>query len=283
MTRLLRHPADARSVVIVAVYLALLATLLFVPASRNVGVYAAACAASFLNTVVIHNHQHRGLFHSRTLNRLWSCVLSFGALYPASANVPSHNLVHHHFADGDQPDWAAPGKVDLGHPLLDLLHFPNVAGPDTFAGVRRWGRGRRAFTRQYQLEMAFAFGLTGALLAWDFWTALFYLVLPQLYGARNILRINLIQHAGCDTASAWGHSRNFVGRAFNYVMCNNGYHTLHHMRPDVHWSDLPALHARMVAPNVSERLVEPSLLVYLVRTFVLGAPVDVVDARRASC
>ncbi|MES2638378.1 MAG: fatty acid desaturase [Myxococcota bacterium] len=270
MTPLLRHPADVRSVTLVVVYMGLLAALLFVPATRNVVVYAAACAGSFLNTVVIHNHQHQGLFRSRLLNRAWSCVVSFGALYPASANLPSHNVVHHAFADGDAPDWAAPGKVNLGHPLLDLLHFPNVAGPDTFAGVRRWAAGRKAFGTQYQVEMAVAFGITGALLVWDFWSTLFFLVMPQLYGARNILRINLLQHAGCDTDSTWNHSRNFVGRAFNYVMCNNGYHTLHHMRPGVHWSNLPALHAQVVAPHIDPRLVEPSLVGYLLRTFLLG-------------
>jgi fatty acid desaturase len=257
-----------RSVGIVALYMGLLATLYCVPAARNVGVYALVLAASFLNTVVIHNHQHQGMFKSRALNRVWSCILSFGSLYPASANIPSHNVVHHAFADGDQPDWAAPGKVDLGLPLLNLLHFPNVIGPDTFAGVSRWGRGRDAFVRQYRIEAAFAFGLTGLLLARDFWSGLFFVVMPQLWGARNILRINLLQHGDCDTTSPMGHSRDFVGKAFNWVMCNNGYHTVHHLRPGIHWSDLPAAHARHVAPTIDPRLVEPSLVRYLLRTFV---------------
>jgi fatty acid desaturase len=284
VTRLLRHPADARSVGIVVGYLALLATLVLVPASRNVFVFAAACAASFLNTVVIHNHQHQGMFRSRLLNRAWSCVLSFGALYPASANIPSHNVVHHAFADGDAPDWAAPDKVDLGLPLLDLLHFPNVAGPDTFAGVTRWGRGRSAFVTRYRVEMVFAFAVTGALLARDFWTTLFFVVLPQLWGARNILRINLLQHAGCDTTSPWNHSRNFVGRGLNWVMCNNGYHTIHHLRPGVHWADLPAAHARVVAPHIDPRLVEPSLARYVLRTYGLGqGPGRTVSRVEAAC
>ena len=79
-----------------------------VPACRNVVVLGAACYFSFLNAVVIHNHLHQGIFHSRRLNMVWRCVLSFGSLYPASANIPSHNLVHHHFDDEGQPDWAAP-------------------------------------------------------------------------------------------------------------------------------------------------------------------------------
>ena len=270
----MKHPAEWRQIGLVAVYLALLAAMLASPACRNPLFLAAACYFSFLNAVVIHNHLHQGIFHSRRLNLIWRCVLSFGALYPASANIPSHNLVHHHFDDDGQPDWVAPEHVGFRWNLLNLIHFPNVAGPSTFAGVSRWGAvaGREDFVRQYRIETAFAFGLTGALLLLDFWTTLFFLVLPQLYGARSILRINLIQHDGCDTRSEWNHSRNFVGRAFNWIMCNNGYHTIHHNRAGLHWSTLAEAHRREVVPRIDPALNEPSMALYLLRTFALPRP-----------
>ncbi|XXY49286.1 fatty acid desaturase [Sorangium sp. So ce269] len=285
---LVKHPAEWRQIGIVVAYLGLLAAMYCAPACRNAPLFAAACCLSFLNAVVIHNHLHQGIFRSRRLNMLWRCVLSFGALYPASANVPSHNLVHHHFDDDGQPDWAAPEHVSFRWNLLNLIHFPNVAGPNTFAGVARWKAlaGRREFVRQYRAEMAFAFGLTAALLVIDFWAALFFVVLPQLYGARCILRINLIQHDGCDTRSEWNHSRNFVGRAFNWIMCNNGYHTIHHNRAGLHWSVLAEAHRREVAPRIDPALNEPSMLGYLLRTYVLRfhrpAPRDVARAERSA-
>ena len=270
---LVKHPAEWRQIGIVAVYLGLLGAMYFVPACRNVLFLAAACYFSFLNTVVLHNHLHQGIFHSRRLNMIWRCVLSFGALYPASANIPSHNLVHHHFDDDGQPDWAAPEHVAFRWNLLNLIHFPNVAGPNTFAGVQRWKalRGRKEFARQYVTENFAAFGLTLALLAYDFWTALFFIVIPQLYGARCILRINLIQHDGCDTSSDWNHSRNFVGRAFNWIMCNNGYHTIHHNRAGLSWWVLAETHRREVAPRIDPSLNEPSMVRYLVRTYLFNA------------
>ncbi|WP_236644685.1 fatty acid desaturase family protein [Sorangium cellulosum] len=285
---LVKHRAEWRQIGIVAAYLGLLAAMFCAPACRNVVVFAAACCLSFLNAVVIHNHLHQGIFQSRRLNMLFRCVLSFGALYPASANVPSHNLVHHHFDDEGQPDWAAPEHVSFRWNLLNLIHFPNVAGPNTFAGVARWNAlaGRPEHVRQYRIETVFAFGLTGALLLVDFWTALFFLVLPQLYGARCILRINLIQHDGCDVRSEWNHSRNFVGRAFNWIMCNNGYHTIHHNRAGLHWSVLAEAHRREVAPRIDPGLNEPSMLGYLLRTYVLRfdrpAPRDVARAERSA-
>jgi fatty acid desaturase len=268
---LLKNPADWRQLGLVATYLGLLFAMYFVPACRNIGVFAAACYFSFLNTVVIHNHLHQGVFHSRRLNMIFRCVLSFGALYPASANIPSHNLVHHHFDDEGQPDWAAPEHVDFGWNLLNLLHFPNVAGPNTFAGVQRWAAlaGREAFRRQYTYENLFAFGLTLLLLLHDPFTTLFFIILPQLYGARCILRINLIQHDACDTRSEWNHSRNFVGRAFNWIMCNNGYHTIHHNRAGLHWSTLSAAHCREVVPRIDPSLNQRSMVLYLLRTYVL--------------
>jgi fatty acid desaturase len=267
---LVKHPAEWRQVGIVAVYLGLLAAMVVSPRCRNVVFLGAACALSFLNAVVIHNHLHQGIFKSRALNMAWRCVLSFGSLYPASANIPSHNLVHHHFDDDGQPDWAAPEHVSFRWNLLNLLHFPNVAGPNTFAGVQRWASlaGREGFVRQYRVELAFAFGLTTLLALHDFWTTLFFVIIPQLYGARGILRINLIQHDGCDTASEWNHSRNFVGRAFNWIMCNNGYHTIHHNRAGLHWSVLDREHAREVVPRIDPALDEPSMTLYLLRTYV---------------
>jgi fatty acid desaturase len=270
-TWLLHHRADRRQIGIVTVYMGLVFSMYFVEACRNVPFFLAACYFSFLNAVVIHNHLHKGIFKSKALNRLFRCVLSFGSLYPASANVASHNLVHHHFDDDGQPDWAAPQNVTFRWHLLNLIHFPNVVGPNTFNGVSRWALTTRQadFRRQYLIEQVFAFGLTGALLLWDFWGGLFFVVLPQLWGARGILRINLIQHDGCDVKSEWNHSRNFVGRWFNWVMCNNGYHTIHHNRAGLHWSVLDAQHARECVGRIDPRLDEPSMVLYLLRTFVL--------------
>ena len=266
----LRHPKDWRQLLTVVLYLSLVLGMYWVPAMRQWPVLVAACAYSFLSAVVNHNTMHLGLFASKRMNNAFRMVLSFCALYPVSANIPSHNLVHHHFDDDGQPDWAAPEHVSFRWNLLNLLHFPNVAGPITFEGVNRWGtlRGKAEFRRQYTMESIFAFGLTGLLLLNDFWSALFYVMVPQLFGARWFLRINIIQHEGIDTRSDWNHSRNFVGRVFNWFMLNNGYHTIHHNRAGLHWSVWAEEHAKEVKPRIDPSLDEPSFLGYLARTYL---------------
>lgn len=269
---LVRRPAEWRQVWIVTTYMGLLASMVFVPWCRNPVFFVAACYFSFLNAVVIHNHLHQGVFHSRALNKAWRCVLSFGALYPASTNIPAHNLVHHHFEDDGQPDWVDAHTVGFRWNLLNLLHFPNVGGPNTFAGLHRWRAVTKhpGFGRQLLLEVGFALGLTLALLAYDFWATFFFVVIPQVYGARSILRINLLQHDRTDIGTEWNHSRNFVGRAFNWIMCNNGYHTIHHNKAGLHWSKLAAAHERDVKPRIDPSLDEPSMIGYLLRTYGFG-------------
>lgn len=267
----LKRLVDLRQLLIVGVYLSLLAVMVFVPACRNLGVLAAACMFSFFAQTVTHNVMHAGPFEARWANRAFRFVLSFCGLFPVSSVIPSHNLVHHHFDDDGQPDWASPSHARFRWNLLNLLHFPNIIGPITFAGVSRWARvaGRADYRRASAQESVFAFGLTGALLLWDFWTVLFFVVVPQLWGARWFLRVNLIQHDGCDIGSEWNHSRNFTGRLLNWVSVNAGYHTVHHNRAGLHWSELPQAHARDVAGKMDPRLAEKSLLWYLFRTYVL--------------
>ncbi len=268
----MRHPAEWRQVGIVAVYWSLMATGYFVPEARGLPLFVAACYFSFLNAVVVHNHMHRGIFHSKRLNAAWRCILSFGNFYPASANVPGHNLVHHHFEDDGQPDWVGPEHVQFRWHLLNLIHFPNVVGPNTFNGVQRWGAWtrQRNFRRRYLTDTVFMSAMLAVLMVFDFWGALFFCFMPALWGARGILRINLIQHDCCDTKSAWNHSRNFVGRGFNWIMCNNGYHTIHHNRAGLHWSELADAHDREVKPHIDPSLDEPSMVWYLLRTFLLN-------------
>jgi fatty acid desaturase len=241
-----------------------------VPAMRTVPLLLAACFLSFLNVIVAHNHLHQGIFHSRRLNMGLRYFLSFGALYAISTNVPAHNLVHHHFDDDGDWDWADSRYVNFRWNLLNLLHFPNRVGTVGLAGTERWmrGYGRKDIRRQHAGEKFFALGLTAVLLVIDFWPALFFIVIPQLWGARGILRLNLLQHEACDITTEWNHSRNFVGRFFNWLMCNNGYHTIHHNRSGLHWTELPAWHDREAKPRMHASLDEPSMVWYLLKTYL---------------
>jgi fatty acid desaturase len=55
------------------------------------------------------------------------------------------------------------------------------------------------------------------------------------------------QHAGLASTDPWAASRTVTSRRYNLRTLNLGYHTAHHLRPGLHWSKLPAFHARIAA------------------------------------
>jgi hypothetical protein len=81
--------------------------------------------------------------------------------------------------------------------------------------------------------------------------------------------VNFVQHDGCDEDHPYNHSRNFVGRWFNWLTFNNGFHGMHHVQPGLHWSLLAKAHAERLHPFIHPALEQRSLALYLLRTFIL--------------
>lgn len=94
---------------------------------------------------------------------------------------------------------------------------------------------------------------------------LFLLYVPQLWAKWFITTINLLQHDGCEMTSEtfkgkYNHSRNFTGSFLNFWFLNNGYHTVHHLHPAMHWSILKDKHEEMIKPNNHPSLNHESML-----------------------
>ena len=80
---------------------------------------------------------------------------------------------------------------------------------------------------------------------------------------------NYIQHVHADEESDYNHSRNFVSRFTNFMLFNNGYHTAHHMKASIHWSQMRQAHQR-IAHLIEPHLKEKVILVYLVKTYIVA-------------
>jgi fatty acid desaturase len=93
--------------------------------------------------------------------------------------------------------------------------------------------------------------------------------LPALLAPTFMLFTNYIQHVHCDPSSPDRHSRNFVSPSANWLTFDNGYHTVHHDRPSVHWSQYASLHAARAA-SLHPSLNRHSVLSFCLETYVLG-------------
>ncbi|MCB9506688.1 MAG: fatty acid desaturase [Myxococcales bacterium] len=285
---MLKYAADRRTLFFVALYYVAFAALWAVdpqaPLAKAAGI-AFVAWLSWTCAVITHNTIHCPIFKNRRLNKAFQIVLTLAYGHPVSAYVPGHNLSHHKYAQQDR-DVMRTTKMRFRWNLLNgLLFLPTVAVAilkNDRAFIRQMRGSRPRWYRQLIIESV-VFGLVSiALLALDVrarlavgatgaglvpWNFVLYWYVPHLWAAFGIITINYLQHDGCDEDHPYNHSRNFVSPLFGWFTFNNGFHAIHHMHANLHWSLCADAHRREVAPNNDPRLDEPSIVAYIWRTF----------------
>lgn len=240
-----------------------------------------ALYTSYCAGVLTHNHVHVPVFRSRRMNSLYSAWLSIFYGCPIAVWVPTHLENHHRFIDGPD-DVTRTSRRSVKHDLWQAVVYsaacaswqrPLIASYVRRAHARR-GRHWAAFRDQslalvlsHGTLLALAVGLHGGR------GALAYALtigLPAVLAPSFMLFTNYIQHVHCDAASADDHSRNFVSRFANWFVFDAGYHTVHHERPSVHWSEYAELH-RARASSIHPSLNAHSVLSFCLSNYLLGS------------
>lgn len=234
---------------------------------------AAIAVLSFMGAVATHNTVHCPVFKERWANKVFQVVLSLTYGHPVSAYVPGHNLSHHKHTQ-TRRDVMRTTKARFRWNLLNGLLFPILVGPSIVKGEQQYFKEMKKrlprWYRQYQIELAIFWTLQIGLFVLDWQRALFFWFLPHLYAQWGIVTMNMLQHDGCDETSPYNHSRNFVGAVTNFWTYNNGFHSVHHDHPGMHWSEAPEVHGRDYTGKIHPNLDQPSLLYYIFRTFILA-------------
>ena len=270
---MLRYAADRRTLAFVAGYYLLLAFAYVLPLHwwSTVPLIPALCLLSFFCAVITHNTIHVPIFRSREMNRWFQVALTPTYGHPVSMFVPGHNLSHHKYLQGPK-DRMRTDKMRFDWNLLNQLLFSSVVGGAIFRDNLDYAKAMRTrrprWFRQLMLETTIFILFMAALLLLDWKKFLLFVFIPHQYAVWGITGVNFVQHEGCDPDHEYNHSRNFTGRALNWFAFNNGFHGLHHLKPSMHWSLLPAQHAVLVAPHVDPRLNLSALLPYAARAYV---------------
>lgn len=268
---MLNEPSDARSLAFVGAFFVLQALLYLgvLPWFVALGAFPALLFLATIGAVVNHNALHTPVFQRRALERVFRVVLSLEFGLPVAVYVPVHNHSHHRFSQ-TRRDVTRTSKVRFRWNLLNLLRIPSRVAPDSLRGdiawfVRKRADGSPEWTH-LKRELAALVLVDLALLVFDPLAFLLYVFVPQQVAQSFIMMINFIQHDGCDPDhTGFDFARNFTGPLFNWFYLNNGFHTLHHRRPGVHWSRLPALHATEIAPHIDPALEIERFLPFLWR------------------
>jgi fatty acid desaturase len=275
----LRHHEDLRTMGIVGTTFALFFTrwaLRHTPLHYAVSFvwwWSLAIFAWFCATIV-HNCVHVPQFKERWQNNLWQLVLTLSYGFPVSTLIPGHNLSHHKHTQGPK-DVIRTTKMRWSYNLLNAAFFiptvlPAIQTQDGQYLYQQAVKGRPIIFQV--LREVSTFVIVNLLLClWDWKSYIVIVLLPQLFAKVGIISINLPQHDGCPTPQEdkYNFSRNFTGPILNFFTCNNGYHTIHHWYPGMHWSVLKTEHERQIAPHMHPALDQPDMLWYLFYTYLL--------------
>ncbi len=283
---MLRYQADVRTIGFLLLFAALSAGgWLLNPTGPLLWAWVVVtCVSSWICAVIAHNTVHCPVFKKRWMNRLMQVWISLSYGFPISEYVPGHNLSHHKFTQ-KREDVMRTSKVNTGWNLLNFLVFFFAVGPGVTVGNYRYKQVMKQrlpqWNQQLLLELLFVWGTKAVLLLVDWRKALLFYIVPHAFAVWGITTVNYLQHDGCDEDHPYNHSRNFMGRVFNWFTLNNGFHGMHHMQANLHWSLLREAHEKELGPFIDKRLEEPSLAAYMFRAFIFpgkrlrydGAPV----------
>jgi len=240
-----------------------------------------SCYLGIACGVIAHNHNHRPTFISRWANHAFGHVLTCFYGYPTLMWIPTHNENHHKFLNR-QGDATITWRYTNRHNLFVALSYFFVSAYFQSEPIQRYIRRAKMSNRQLYARIMVQYGIWIGFLTLSLATAqamhpgrlgfrvwIFATLVPAFASLFLIMFFNYIQHVHADAWSEFDHSRNFTGPIFNYLFFNNGYHTIHHEHPSMHWTALPAAHAGLAA-SISPRLIETNLVWYLLRQYILS-------------
>ena len=276
---MLRHSADIKTLIYLALMVTVFPTLWIygVDASGHfnialtVPLLTVLCLLSIADAVISHNHNHLPIFRNRWANLVVGCVISFFYGFPSFAWIPTHNK-NHHFFNNQPGDYSITTRPRRRVGLPGALLYPTVTSltqTRLLAPFLRhcWEKNRSLFWRA-MTEYAVFFAVMITLFIIDWRKALLFAVLPQQISLFFIQHINYLQHIETDSFSEYEHSRNFTGWLLNSYLFNNGYHTIHHHKPGLHWSQAPHAHVA-IAPKIPQRLLVKNSGTYWFGRFVM--------------
>lgn len=199
-----------------------------------------------------HHHQHTGTFRIKLLDR----ILEF--FYALHTGVTTHlwrlhHVLGHHLNYLDQNKDESRWRRDSGEAMGEWEYSLVVAVTAYYRGYKvgeRYPKIRRIFVGYSILTFCILSGLI--------WfkpvAALYLFILPIITSLLLTAWTTYDHHSGLQTDDALAASRNNIGKIYNLLTGNLGYHTAHHYKQGVHWSKLPDLHDK-IKSKISPELI----------------------------
>lgn len=191
--------------------------------------------------LMLHCICHRKLF-KKAYNWLFHYVIWF--ICPFFGHTPETYFAHHmgmHHVENNHLDDASstlPYQRDsLRGFLRYYLRFLFLGFRDTF--MYFFSRKRKKFyLRMTWGELSFYAFCVGMSFV-NFHATLFIFIIPFLFARLVMMLGNWAQHAFVNPADLDDNTINCINTKYNQVCWNDGYHAVHHVRPALHYTEIP--------------------------------------------
>jgi len=190
-----------------------------------------------------HHHQHRNVFKSLWMNR----VLEFfyGLHTGATTNlwVLHHNFGHHrNYLDQeqDQSRWKRKDGT-----TKSVIGYSLEVAATAFPRAYEVGKGYPKHQKDFLVFTNIILVFLVVLAFYKPIATIFIFILPMIVSLIYTSWVTYGHHVGLDTTDEFSASHNNLSRWYNILTGNLGYHTAHHHKQGVHWSELPALHEKI--------------------------------------
>lgn len=234
------------SAIVMSIFAIQLATFFLVDSLWVVaGVMLGLLSLSAMPGSISHNHHHVPTFTRPWMNRIYEVILFLEVGIPPYAWTIHHNLGHHKDyldQEKDPANWRLPdGSV------MSRIRYDVVGSLRIYPEIWRIGRDYPELFRRFKVWGTVSLLALGVFVALDPVKALVLFIVPMPVMYLGLLDNTYMQHSDLDTSSHLTASRNTTSRLYNLISWNLGYHTAHHLKPYVHWSQLPALDATLAS------------------------------------
>lgn len=201
--------------------------------------------------LIEHNHVHLSIFRQKFLNE------TIGYLFYLSNGVAvevydlHHVRNHHRYSqqwDGTNNDWSSTfGFKDTKYPHKPVsrwyysVTFPLLALMHTLIEFLR-NPGTPIFWSFLRSNVVF-FAANAVMIYFNPLSWLLFFGLPILLVWGSLGNNNYTHHAGCDMETPHSSANVNLRFLYRHFGFNIGYHVAHHLKPTLHWSQLPKFHA----------------------------------------
>ncbi|MBG08127.1 MAG: hypothetical protein CME68_05175 [Halobacteriovoraceae bacterium] len=260
---------DIYSVFITFLSLFLLIAPFFMELSLPLSIFwiGLSCLINFIVNLIDHNHIHVPTFGYKFLNTFFGLLLTVTRGASERFTFIIHNLNHHRY-EGSKEDWFWPGNEGNGVKIFRPFIYAYKTGRRfKKEGQDLFKKMDQQFGKIRKVENTILFCFVAFALSFSISKTFFFLIIPWIFGNYFIVFTNLLFHKGCDPTSKMNLSKNYTNPFENFLFLNGGYHTIHHLYPRIHWSQLPVMHEKHIAPNIKKELVLNSMVMDTYRSY----------------